>query len=283
MFCKNCGNKIIEGDAFCGNCGTPSGHKETSVSFTPPKVKDSVLMKLLKMYFVKPVSFFSDIKDKDLVKTSVALFLGLPIIYGILNMLYNSAVINYIFNTVKKLPDILVKAGIISGQDAISAKKELLMSNKMFEFKSKFDNMIDNKDVFLSGAGQLLVIIIVTGIVLALLNAVILKNKIKPIDILFISTVSYIPLVLAITLASIATLINIIFGLLILFSGYILSFITLYNGIKQFSDEKNDKVFILMAILFVLISAILSICIVNELEHSMASIINNFNSIEHLL
>ena len=121
------------------------------------------------------------------------------------------------------------------------ASQQLMMSSQVLQAKSNINAMVDNKDIFLNGAIQVLVIMVVTAIILAILNAIILKNKIKPIDIIFISTASYIPLVLSMAVASIATLISIIFGLLILASGYILSFITLYSGIRQISDEKNDK------------------------------------------
>ena len=283
MFCKNCGNEMLDGDKFCGGCGQQqSGSVGNSTGFVPPTImKDSGLIKLFKNYFIKPLSFFSELKGEDLVKTSVALFLGLPIIYGLLNMLYTSALINSAFSMLKKLPNILVDAKIISEKEALQAGKELMMSSQVLQAKSNINALIDNKDIFLNGAVQVLVITVVTAIILAILNAIILKNKIKPIDIIFISTASYIPLVLSMALASIATLISIIFGLLILASGYILSFITLYSGIKQISDEKNDKIFILMTILFISISAILSICVLKRIESSLSETMNIFNNLKN--
>lgn len=284
MFCKNCGSEMLDGDKFCGVCGQDqSGNVGNSNGFIPPnKVKDSSLIKLLKNYFIKPLSFFSELKGEDLVKTSVALFLGLPIIYGLLNMLYTSAVINSAFSMLKKLPNILASAKIISEKEALNASQQLIMSSEVLEAKSKINALIDNKEIFLSGASVVLVIIVVTAIILAILNAIILKNKIKPIDIIFISTVSYIPLVLSMVVASLATLISILFGLLILASGYILSFITLYSGIRQISDEQNDKIFTLMTILFIAISAILSIYIVNRVESSLLETMNIFNNFKNL-
>ena len=38
MFCQNCGNKIIKGDSFCTNCGTPANATATP-QVTPAPVK----------------------------------------------------------------------------------------------------------------------------------------------------------------------------------------------------------------------------------------------------
>jgi hypothetical protein len=284
MFCKNCGSEMVDGDRFCGSCGQDqSGGVGNSTGFVQPiRVKDSGLIKLFKNYFIKPLSFFSELKGEDLVKTAVSLFVGLPIIYGLLNMLYTSTLINSAFSMLKKLPNILANAKIISEKQAIEAGQELMMSSEVLQVKSRINALIDNKEVFFSGASQVLVIIITTAIILGILNAIILKNKIKLIDIIFISTASYIPLVLSMGLASVATFVSIIFGLLILASGYILSFITLYSGIRQISEEKNDKIFILMTILFISISAILSILVVMRAQSSLAQMINIVNNFKGL-
>lgn len=283
MFCKNCGNEILNGDRFCGNCGQSVDGAKTEKVIISSTLKDSVMIRLLKIYFVKPVSFFTELQGEDLVKTSVALFFGLSIINGLLNILYNSALINSVFGMIKKLPDILANFGIISRQEATQATTEMLMSNQMLDIKNKINAMIDNKEIFLTGFGNVLVMIIVTAIILAILNSIILKNKIQFTDILFISTSSYIPLVLSMALGALATLISIIFGAFVIISGYILSFITLYSGIRQISNEKNDKVFTLMAILFLVISAILSILIVQEIQSSIMTVANSFNSIKQFL
>lgn len=261
---------------------TGRGRKPEKVIISS-KLNDSVLMKLLKIYFVKPVSFFTELQGEDLVKTSVALFFGLSIINGLFNIIYSSALINSLFGMIRKVPDMLADVGILSKQEAAQATKEMLMSNQMADVKSKINAMIDNKEIFLTGFGHLIIMMIATAIILAILNATILKNKIQLTDVFFISTSSYIPLVISIALGSLATLISIVFGAFVITSGYILSFITLYSGIRQISDEKNDKVFTLMAILFLVISAVLSILVVQEIQSSIMTIVNNVNSIKQFL
>lgn len=284
MFCKNCGSEILDGDRFCGSCGCQQFENDMrKETFTTVKPIDSGIIKVFKNYFIKPVSFFSELKDEELLKSSIALLLGLPIIQGLLNILYVSAIINSIFSMVKKLPTILASAKIISEQEALKASQQLMMSNEILDAKNKINAFIDNKDIFINSFIQVFVIIILTAIILAILNAIVLKSKIKPTDILFISTSSYIPLVISMALASIVTLVSIIFGLLIIGSGYILSFITLYSGIKQISEEKNDKVFIIMIILFISCSAILALFITSQIESSLISTINIFNSFKNII
>lgn len=283
MFCKNCGSEILNGDRFCGNCGQSVDGAKPEKVIISSKLNDSVLMKLLKIYFVKPVSFFTELQGEDLVKTSVALFFGLSIINGLFNIIYSSALINSLFGMIRKVPDMLADVGILSKQEAAQATKEMLMSNQMIDVKSKINAMIDNKEIFLTGFGHLIIMMIATAIILAILNATILKNKIQLADVFFISTSSYIPLVLSVALGSVATLISIVFGAFVITSGYILSFIALYSGIRQISDEKNDKVFTLMAILFLVISAVLSILVVQEIQSSIMTIVNNVNSIKQFL
>lgn len=275
MFCRNCGASMQENDYFCGNCGTSVGENKT-IKGGKIQYKNSFenffIIRLLKTYFKNPLSFFTKLKDEELVKESLTLIIALPIISGLLTILYNSALLNSLFSTIKNIPDFLLKIGIIKADEAIKAKNELIMSDEFINLKSKTIAMIDNKEIFLSGFVQVLIIMLLTGIILAILNSVILKNKIDIKKVLFLSTSSYIPLILVFPLVALSTLISIPFGIFIYIFGYILSFITLYSGIKQFSDEKNDKVFILMAILFIAFSAVLSIIIVKELESSIMSV-----------
>lgn len=75
MFCENCGSLILDEDKFCGSCGhLQSENPNTSNrKFTPVKVIDTGLIKLFKSYFIKPVSFFSEVKEGNLLKSSIAL------------------------------------------------------------------------------------------------------------------------------------------------------------------------------------------------------------------
>lgn len=289
MFCKNCGSLIKEGDAFCGNCGRPvNSHSNEDVNKTNVHTHEYVLGDLnvidsIKTYFNSPLSFFAKMKNTDLIKKAIVLIIGLPIISGLFNILYNSALLNSLFNGVKNLPDILVKSGFIDSSQASVYKNSIVMSDEFYTFKNRITTLIDNKDIFISGFTQVIAIIIATIIVVELINAVFLKNKIEQKEILFISSASYIPLVISIALAALVALLSILFSFLIIISGYILSFITLYSGLKEYSNESDDKIFMLMTFLFILVSGILSFVIMKEFENSLVSIAKVFQSIEDFL
>lgn len=293
MFCKKCGKEMKEGDMFCGECGERVVEsRDNSQQNNSYKVEQSVpsfnvnniqILKLIKIYLFKPLSFFSEFKNEETIKTSISLILGLPFLYGIINIIYSSAIVSSFFSGIKKIPDILANANIISFQEAIQAKTQLAMSTEFLTFRSQIENMIDNKKIFLNGFLQIFLIIIVTIIILEMLNILMLKSKIKAIDILFISSASYIPVLLALIVASLASLISILLGVFIIIFGYVLSFITLYSGIKQFSDEKNDKIFAVMTITFVIVSIIGTIIITKSFEDSLLTIKNFFTSLKRFI
>ncbi|MDU5722990.1 MULTISPECIES: zinc ribbon domain-containing protein [Clostridium] len=284
MFCKNCGGQIKEGDVFCGNCGVQAddipqrNQGNSDKTITNMKVFDDV-----KIYFKNPLSFFLKMKDSNLMIKSIVLILGLPIISGIFNVFYNSAVLNSIFSSVKNLPDLLVKSGLIDISQSAILKNGIVMSNEYYEFKNRIMTIVDNKEIFVSGFFQVISLMVVTIVVIELLNYVLLKNKIKQNEILFMSSASYIPLAISIILASLVSLLSILFGILIILSGYILSFITLYSGIKEFSNESEDKIFGIMVCLFILVSGIVSFIIMKEVENSLVSIGKLLQSIESFL
>lgn len=294
MFCKSCGNEIKEGDQFCGECGFSVNGSNNNASNRENTYKVEVnipafnfngcrILDLAKMYFLKPLSFFSEFKNCDNVKTSIAMALVLPIFYGLICIMYTGCIISSLFSGVKKLPDILAKAGIIGFDEVMQAKAQLAASSDLIALKSQIRSMISNTDLFFTGFLYLFGIIVVTTIILILINTVILKVKIKASDIFFISSVSYVPLVLSVVLASLASFISITLGIIIAISGYILSFITMYSGIRQFTDEENDRIFAVMSILFLLISIILSITVTKRIESSLSDIMSYFKTLEGIL
>lgn len=297
MFCKKCGKEIREGDQFCGECGCPvdgsnernygtSQHENTykvEVKIPSLNLNGCRILDLAKIYLLRPLSFFSEFKNCANAKTSIALALVLPILYGLICITYTQCIISSFFSGMKKIPDILAKSGIIEFDEAVQLKSQLIASNELLAFKSQVKNMIDIKNLFFNDFLYLLGIIVVTAMILTLINIVILKAKINVSDIFFISSVSYVPLVLSVVLASLASFISITLGIIIVVSGYILSFITLYSGIRQFTDEKNDKIFMAITILFLIISIILSITVTKKIESSLSDIMNYIKTLESIL
>lgn len=283
MFCKNCGKAISEGDSFCGNCGTrivsDGKSKKINVNLSLPKfsfkdiaIKDLKIVEMMKMYFKKPLSFFKEINESELVNTCVTFLIGLPIIYGLLNILYNASFLSSLFSEMKKLPELLVEMGVIQSSEATAFKNEILLSSSLSNFKGQINSMVDNKELFINGFLNVLMLMLVTGIILYALNSLILKKKLNEKQIFLISTASYIPLVLSLAAATIVTFISMTFGIFIILAGYILSFITLYNGIQELSEESCDNAFRIMIVIFVCMSIILSIAIIGEFHDSLKTI-----------
>lgn len=286
MFCKNCGNQIAENHTFCGNCGTKTF--ETSINSTGGSINNShefikvknTSMKFIKTYLSQPISFFKEVKnsEEDLNKVSLIVLTVLSVLHGFINIMYSSALINSSVSFIKKIPNLLAKSGVISPIEVSALTFDSDYLEFLEKYKSYYHNLIDNKDIFISGLIGLVAIVLVTAIVLQLLNIIILKNKLNFTKILFISTTSYIPLVLATLVGVIATMISMLFGVFIIMSGYILSFITLYNGILEFSEESKDKVFTMLTIAFVIISAVLSIAIIQYIESSLAGLMKSIDN-----
>ena len=188
MFCRNCGCKIEEGDAFCSNCGSKvvtNAEKNTEDRISVPLTQLPIVTFLCN-YIKKPLSYFEKCHNEDTIKISIPLLIILPILYGFINMLYNACIIKAVIGTIKDLPELFAKMGLISTQDLVRAKNELFMSDSWFTIEDKFNNLIDKKDIFLSGFMNLLIIMIVTIVLIAILNALILKNKLNARDILLI-------------------------------------------------------------------------------------------------
>lgn len=299
MFCKNCGKEIKEGDLFCGECGTPVGGQNPADNGASQKQNQNTykvevqmpafnlegcqILKLLKIYFTRPLSFFKEFKECDNVKTAAAMTIALPFIYAVLNMIYTSTIVSAFFSGLKKIPEFLAKADMISFEEAIRAQAEMSTSKEFYALKGTFKELIDYKKIFGSAFLQMLGIIAVIFIIIAIINAVMLKNKIKVSNIFFVASVSFMPFVLSVAAASIINFISILCGVFIIASGYILSFITLYNGVKELGNEKEDKIFFILVILFVLISIITAMFITKQAEASLLEIKHIFSSVEDLI
>ena len=76
-------------------------------------------------------------------------------------------------------------------------------------------------------------------------------------NILFVSTVGFIPLILAIILNNVVIYISFVATVVIIMLGFIVSLITIFSGISQLVDVERDRVFCT-----ILISSAALMCIV---------------------
>jgi len=300
MFCRNCGIELKENHLFCGNCGAKSsaaesGTYETAETSHSQKnnegrpennsydfgIAKNASIKFIKTYLSKPASFFEEAKthEKDLIKISSIILAFSSILYGIINIFYTQVIINSTVSFIKNLPNLLSKLGIISQFEASTAMLNKSYSDEITQYKNYLQNLVDNKTIFINSVIFLVVLVSVTTLVIFILNKTALKDKLEFSHIFFLSTTSYIPLVLAALVSIIASFLSVFFGCFIVLLGYILSFITLYNGILEFSEESKDRTFVLLAVIFTLISAILSIILIKYIESSLNDLIKNTKEI----
>lgn len=292
MFCSNCGNKLEGGDEFCSNCGYKVSSRNTSVSsskmidFDSENIKKTIssysLVKILKKYFINPLSFIKDFKGKELTRPVIELLISLSIINGFLNIFYTSTFIRKVFNVIKKLPNILVKSGVISPNEYLNDFYTGNIEKELTVIRTTIENYIDYKSIFFSGVARLLIMIVLTGIILLVVNAILLKGKNKIIDLFFLSCITYMPFVIASLLGTLATYISMLFGWLIIISGIILSFITLFNGLKEISEETEDKVFITVAVTFIIFAIIASIFVATYVPSNISDFINKIKAMDSI-
>lgn len=268
MFCKNCGKQINESDVFCGFCGTKvkiasRGDFENEISdntnkgdrvrdneikqpvYTHQNVnfKETIFGKIACNYFKKPLSIFSLMKNENTTKTSIGFLFGIPVIYGLFHMLFFISffknIVNNIFYYMNKLGSIfgLGDSNLDFYQYSSEISKIKTTVESYLSVNMKYPNY------FLNGMLIMFLIIAITFIVIEICNATILKNSMSHKNILFVSTVGFIPLMLAIILNNVVIYISFVATIAIIILGLIMSLVTIFSGISQLSDMKKDRAF----------------------------------------
>lgn len=274
MFCKNCGASVNAEDIFCGECGGRVNSTENAGNIRRENITaaNSEMMNKAKNYFMNPVTFLSQLGEDNLMKKILIFALGLPVLSGIINILYSSILIKAILKTVEKIPNIFGK-GMASGLFSAGIR----MSDEYRELKGMLETLLDKNEIFTGGFIHVLGIIIVTFIIIEIINIAILRGKIQHEKMMLLSTVSYIPLVVCMFAGVVGTYFSILFGIFMMLSGYVLSFINLYNGLKLYSEDEEDRVYKLMGIFFIILSIILSFIIVTQFKSSINSFMNTLS------
>lgn len=274
MFCKNCGASVNTEDIFCGECGGRVNSTENAENIRRENITaaNSEMMNKAKNYFMNPVSFLSQLGEDNLMKKILIFVLGLPVLSGIINILYSSILIKAILKTVEKIPNIFGK-GMASNLFSTGIR----MSDEYRELKDMLETIFDKNEIFTGGFIHVLGIIIITFIIIEVINIAVLKGKIQHEKIMLLSAVSYIPLVVCMFAGVVGTYFSILFGIFMMLSGYVLAFINLYNGLKLYSEDEEDKVYKLMGLFFVILSIIVSFIIVTQFKSSISSFMNTLS------
>lgn len=287
MFCINCGKEVKDEDAFCGYCGQPTnggnegidsnlsgnlnnnnvnGSMNTTVNNFNKVVSENTFKigKILKIYFKNPLKFFEEFKGQDLLKESVIMLIVLAIFNGIINLIERSAIISSIMRSVNNMANVFT-----AGTSSYNARGDV---NGM---QTVLNTIIDRGQIFLFGILYAAIFIGATTLIILILNATIFKNKMLIKDIFFISTMSYIPVVLGMVVGAIITYLSFGLGIVFIVVGYLAGAITLFNGIKKYSEENENKVFVIMLIYFAVILIISFFVVQYQTKETVLNVIQN--------
>lgn len=308
MFCQNCGKKIKENDVFCGSCGAKvitssenaqkssddnENYRDSSMqnsekdnginheSYTQEHIdfKETVFGKVMHNYFKKPLSIFSLMKDEDTTKTSIGFLIGIPILYGLFHMLYFISffknIVNNVLYYVNKLSSILgssyEEVDFYEYSDEISKIKNTI--------QTYISTNMEYPDYFFKGILVMFLMIAVTFIIVEICNATILKNSMNHKNILFISSIGFIPLLFAVILNNFVIYISFMATLIILILGFIMSLITIFSGVVQLNDERHDRAYWTMFINNVILMIIMPFII----KLGISSVLNTVAKIFKLM
>ncbi|MBE6067097.1 MAG: zinc-ribbon domain-containing protein [Clostridium lundense] len=267
MFCQKCGSELNEIDKFCEKCGNPVGsppnlnlskgtYENVVNNLRDVTYSNNGIVTILKTYINKPISVFEKFHNKDVFGASIAMFILLPIIYGILAVLQLSEITNGIVKILKNIPTKMADMGFISAREAVEAITEMQTSSEVIEFSAKMKTFIDKTEVFKYSALFLLILIVLTICMIVLVNKLILNNELNFKSILFIGTMCFVPVILAFILQLIIGLVSINLSIIMLPIGFILSIVTLYMGLLQNLNATKDKVFLALGIVILAVSIV---------------------------
>lgn len=217
---------------------------------------ETVFGKLVSNYFKKPLSIFSLMKEEDTLKTSIGLLIGMPILYGFFHMLYFISFFKKLINNLAYyisniLNDLSTGLGNILGLK-YTASDFFDISDGIAKVKEKVQTYVSLNmkcsDYFFKGILVMFLLILITFVVIEICNTVILKNSISQKNVIFIVTVGFVPLIMALILNNVVIYISFIATLCIFAFGLIMSLITIFSGIIQLNSESRDRVYLTMCI-----------------------------------
>ena len=243
-FCSNCGNKLEEGDQFCGKCGSLNGNAaveksmgQTASSSMQASVKSTAFDgDSIKRYFGEIWSVAKGMivapgttivkAGEVLSKEACFIMFGLmAIVQGILSIWSISAVNGSVNSQLSKMPFI---GGLMGGLK--------LPYFKMF-LGSTFTLLVAGAALF--GA-------------LYLIGKSLFKAEVKPLNVLKIVVASFVPYLAAVLVQILLSYISVAIALVPMMFGILVSIISLYEGVKQEFKLTTDKTIILIAISYLI-------------------------------
>lgn len=227
------------------------------------------MLESIKTYFKNPISFFRKFKNSNLKPASVIIFIVNSIIVGIINLLTTKFIINGLVNrAVEVINNSISNNRILNA--LLNNSSSSINSVYSDNFKNFINQNIDGSYLFFIGFIRMAVLIVGTFIVLQIINASVFKNKLRIQDVMFLSSVSYVPLVIAMIVSCIVVNFSVFLAIFLFIAGVSMSVITLYSGINEYIDDRKDQVFRVVLIMTV----IAAICFAIHASYNFDSFIN---------
>ena len=271
MFCKVCGKEIKEGDAFCTSCGAKiSDDSSLNITQKPTdneeydyeaqnedeyvqahrSFKETMLGKTVINYFKHPFQVFSIMKNEDTASTSIGILVGTIILYGIFSMLYFITflknIVDIFFRAINSLSNSLKNILNIDISDYYNYSEEI--SNLKNGINTYLTTRGDNFSYFIRSALSIGILILITFVIIEICNSIILKNRITHKNILFISAIGFTPLLISTIVNNILIYISFFATIILAIFGFIMSLITIFIGMLQVSNKKDDKIYWTIAV-----------------------------------
>lgn len=248
-FCSKCGNKLEEGQVFCGNCGAPVVDETSDQTYQQipeqPQAGQGTKIQMPNMDTEKVAGFMTEVWNtvKAMVtapgsaivrtgellgKEACFILLGLlALVQGLLAMWSTSALVGSALNSINKA---------LGGITSLFGLGKASFTLPYFR-------------IFL---GALLTVIVAAGVLagaLYLIGKLLYKREINIIAILKLVACSFIPFTIAILLQILLSYISVTLAIIPMAAGALISVLSLYEGIKKEFELSTDQ-----AIVFVVLS-----------------------------
>lgn len=273
-FCSNCGNKLKEGDVFCGSCGARcdganGGAQQAAVQQNyqqPAAPVSSVnteafsrhakqMLDIVVGMLIKPASTMKNLVHTVDQTTTLILGAILAIIQGIFSLWTLGQFVSMIDKFIVKFATSMgtLMGALGGGSKSLDASDLLGITNGISQFRKLIK--IPYGAAFFHGIVLYLIVagLIFLGIFLA--GKLIAKANVDALKVLKIAVFATIPVIAAEFLKILLSYISSYLGIFVLLIGILISITAIIVSIKEIMEIDDDKLVFVMSVIFAIIIA----------------------------
>jgi len=289
-FCQKCGNKLQDGDTFCGDCGARlegannSSQQNTQQQYVVmPSINTGAVSKHSKQtlaiilnMIVKPVSTIKDLMHNIDQKSTLILGIVLVLIQGFFSLWKLHQFMGTLDANLIKLASVMSNTinSISGGLDVFSASDFLGISGN-YDNASQFIKL-PSRNAFLHGIILYLVVVGVMFLGIFVAAKLLSKAYVNSSNIIKLVILATIPALCGELLSILLAYFSFSLGVFTLLMGIIASFTVLIMNIKEAVEIEDDKLAYAVAVVF-------SIVIACTLFAICRFVLSDINSIKNLL